>query len=76
MYVVEIEDCDTGERKHKVFQVSHDAVEYWSTIAAPHADDDEPQIVCKIFKAKESNTERAVALVKAGKADFFDFGGL
>jgi hypothetical protein len=55
--------------------VSRDAVEYWSEIAAPYADDDQPEIVCKIFKAKTNDTGEAVALVEAGKAEFFDFGG-
>jgi hypothetical protein len=75
MYVVEIEDRDTGKKKHKAFMVSRDAVEYWSEIAAPYADDDQPEIVCKIFKAKTNDTGEAVALVEAGKAEFFDFGG-
>src|SRR5215471_11471465 len=76
IYVVEIEDRETGEKEYKAFMVSRDAVDHWSKIAALYADDDEPEKVCKIFKAKTNDTAKAIALVKAGEGEFFDFGGL
>jgi hypothetical protein len=75
MYIVEIEERDSGEKEYKAFIKSSDAVDYWSTKAAPYAADEEPAIVCKIFKANTNNIGVAIALTKAGKAEFFDFGG-
>lgn len=75
MYIVEIEERDTGEKEYKAFMVSRDAVDYWSTKAAPYAADEEPAVVCKIFKANTNNVGDAIALTKVGRAEFFDFGG-
>jgi len=75
MYIVEIEERDSGEKEYKAFIKSSDAVYYWGTKAAPYAADEEPAIVCRIFKANTNNIGVAIALTKAGKAEFFDFGG-
>jgi hypothetical protein len=76
MYVVEYEDEETGEQKYKAFDVSGRAVDFWSTVSAQIIYDVELTMLPKIFKAKTNDPAKAIALTRAGEADFFDFGGL
>lgn len=76
MFVVETEDRETSEKQYKVFRFSNDAIDYWTTMSAPYARDEDPEITCRVFKANTNDLREAVDLVKTSKAEFVDYGGL